>query len=209
MAFTDELLVFVERHRDGLGPLCIGVAALLKFALPPFPGDVVVLFGAFLVARRGWPLATVYLDVLLGSVIGFMLHYYVGRWLGRSESRWSSPRFQPHRRKIDRIFTLFEERATLVLILNRFLPLVRSLAFLAAGMAPLPAWKVLATGLVGAAIWYAALFMLAATLGASWDTVRDGVEQWLLAGGCALVGAALIATGVYLWLRRARRREGG
>src|SRR5438094_3744492 len=84
MGLTDELIALVARHENGAGFAMLGGAAAIEYLFPPFPGDLIVVFGAFLVTRRSWPALPVMLAVLVGSMVGFMIDYYAGRWLARS-----------------------------------------------------------------------------------------------------------------------------
>ncbi|HZS37926.1 MAG TPA: hypothetical protein VFF06_13910, partial [Polyangia bacterium] len=90
MGLTEQLIALVEHQENGVGFALLGAAAAIEYLFPPFPGDLIVVFGAFLVTRRGWPALPVMLSVLLGSIVGFMIDYYAGRLLARTEGRWTS-----------------------------------------------------------------------------------------------------------------------
>src|SRR5690242_19661990 len=74
----------------GVGPvgyLILGLAALIEYVFPPFPGDTVLVLGGVYAVRGERPWPWVLLVVTLGSVIGAALNYGVGRELGRRFER--------------------------------------------------------------------------------------------------------------------------
>jgi membrane protein DedA with SNARE-associated domain len=203
---TDDLLDLVGRNNNELGLLLIGMAACVEYVFPPFPGDLVVLFGAFLVARRGWSATRVLGAVLLGSAIGCMSDYYLGRWLARVEQHWVGGRLARARPRIDLIVARFRRHGTLYIVINRFLPSLRALFFVAAGMAQLPAGKVLACGLVSALLWNGVLLVVGATVAREWRALLRIFETYGLVAWALVL---LVALGLALrWARRRAHASG-
>ena len=153
-----------------------------------------MVFGTFLVARRGWSLPGVYGAVLAGSAIGAMAVYAFGRALSD----------RGHQRPaIDALLERFSRHGALYLVINRFLPSVRALFFVAAGMARLPWWQVLACGLISAAAWNAILLALGLALGASWERLQAillaySEVAWALLG-------IVVAVALFRWWRKRKR----
>lgn len=189
-----QLTDWVAAHPNGWGLALLGAAALIEYVFPPFPGDAIVVFGAFLVVRHGWSAAGVFGAVLLGSAIGSMAVYSFGRALAD----------RGHRRPaVDAIVVRFSRHGALYLAINRFLPSVRALFFVAAGMARLPFGQVLAWGLVSAAAWNALLLTLGLALGASWERLQAlliaySAVAWSLLGLVAAVA-------LFRWWRKRKR----
>jgi membrane protein DedA with SNARE-associated domain len=204
MNLAQKLMDLVAGSEGPLGFFVLGFCAFIEYVFPPFPGDLVVVFGAFLVARRGWSAPGVFGSVLAGSLLGFMFGYFVGRWLHAREERWHGrlARFRP---QIDSIVERFRRHGALYLIINRFLPSVRALFFVAAGMARLSPWKVVTFGLISAIGWNALLFGLGSTAGQQWDRLE---RIFLTYGEIAWALVALIALIVVVrwWRRKASAR---
>jgi membrane protein DedA with SNARE-associated domain len=197
----ERILDVVAAHPSLGGVLLLGACACVEYLFPPFPGDLVTVFGAFLVARRGWPKLPVFSSVMLGSMVGFMLDYYAGRLFGRSEARWSG-RLARMRPTLDGLIARFERHGALYLILNRFVPSVRAFFFIAAGLARLSPWRVLAFGALSAALWNLLLFALGLTVGHNWDRLRTIAETY---GLVATLLVGLVATvAIIRWRLRAR-----
>jgi membrane protein DedA with SNARE-associated domain len=200
MAFAEELLRLVERNHNALGLGLLALSACIEYVFPPFPGDTVVVFGAFLVARRGWSATAVMGVVLLGSAVGCMVDYGAGRWLGRSQTRWTSGWRARARPRIDSLVARFERHGALYIVVNRFLPSLRALFFVAAGMARLPAWKVLAYGLVSALLWNTLLLGVGMSVGHEWP--ERLFEAYGAAAWTVILVAAAIVTARWAYRRR-------
>jgi membrane protein DedA with SNARE-associated domain len=201
MHLGEQLIDLVARNHNTLGLGLLLLSACIEYLFPPFPGDMIVIFGAFLVARRGWSGPSVFAAVLAGSVVGFMLDYAVGRWLGRTEERWTRGRLRRFRPQIDRLVERFARHGALYLAINRFIPSLRGLFFVAAGMARLAWWKVLAFGTLSALLWNALLLAVGLTVGNSWDRLVTVFQAY----GIVFWTVAALALLAFVLYRRWRR----
>jgi len=187
---------YLERGQTAGGLLLLLASAYIEYVFPPFPGDAVTLLGAVIAARYGWNPVAVFLVLLAGSGAGGMTDYAFGRWLG--------PR--AHRPGIAYLVTRFQRHGEVYVALNRFVPGVRALFFVAAGMARLRPGRVLLFGLVSAAAWNGLIFGAGWAMGANLDRLKALVVTytrvaWVVVG---LVAVALL----FGWLRqRARDRD--
>jgi membrane protein DedA with SNARE-associated domain len=202
VSLAERIMDLVGQSQGPAGLALIAGCALVEYLFPPFPGDIVVVFAAFLVARRGWSAPGVWAAVLVGSAAGCMISYAAGRLLRRTEGRWAAGRLARWRPRIDALVERFGRHGALYIAINRFLPSLRALFFVAAGMARLSPWKVLGFGLLSAAVWNALLFALGITVGANWTRLEKilatyGEVMW---GLIALVVLGLIVR--WAWRRR-------
>ncbi|HEX8536284.1 MAG TPA: DedA family protein, partial [Cystobacter sp.] len=69
-------------HLGLLGLLVFAVAAALEYVVPPFPGDTITLLGGVYAVRGDHPWPLVFGVVVAGSVLGALINYQVGHWLG-------------------------------------------------------------------------------------------------------------------------------
>ena len=204
---TDFLIAFISDQNNPVGLAVLAAAAMLEYLFPPFPGDTITLFGAVLITAYDWSFWGVFGAVLLGSVAGSMGVFHLGEWLRQRRgdervhhpTRWAT---------LDRLVMRFQRHGAAWLVLNRFLPGVRSLFFVAAGMADMRASAVLFYSTISAALWNLGLIALGSALGANFDTLLIWVRRYNLGIWSVL---AAIAAGLALragWrLLRARRRR--
>jgi membrane protein DedA with SNARE-associated domain len=203
----DQIIVAITgvigRNNNPIGLVLLGACALLEYVFPPFPGDSVTLFGSVLVVHRQWSLPLVFMAVMVGSAAGAMLDYWFGSRVGRRYRAGGLFRRERSRARIERVLAAFRRYGPAYVAINRFLPGVRAVIFVAAGMAGLQARWVLFYALVSAALWNTLILALGYLLGANWDQIRGlaGLYGQVIYAAIALVVVVLI---VRWWLRRSR-----
>jgi membrane-associated protein len=190
-----------------VGALALFGAALIEYVFPPFPGDAICLFGAFLVGHAGWSLPVVFAAVLAGNVVGFAADYAAGVWLRRRVARRQAAGHAPSPR-LQAVLGLeerFRTRAAMTLLLNRFLPGIRAFLFVGAGFFGYSPARTVLWGTLSALAWNALIFTAGVAVGLNWDELSTWMARyttvvWILLG---LVAVALLLR----W--RLRRRSGG
>ncbi|MEK6606369.1 MAG: VTT domain-containing protein [Myxococcota bacterium] len=190
----DETLEAITQILErGAGPAALAVlfaSALLEYVFPPFPGDTVTLLGAFMVARYGWSPSPVFLALLAGNGAGAMVAFYAGVWLRARERLWEGRRARL-RAPIERVIASFARHGEPYIALNRFVPALRALFFVAAGMAGLRPGRVLAFALLSAALWNLLIFAAGFAIGTSFERLRAAFHAYALVAWIALGLAAL------------------
>ncbi len=79
-------------------PFLVALAAFLKYVVPPFPGDSLMLLGFFLSAHGGSPQWTIVAGACFGGLFGAALAFYLGRRLGMPILLQGSSSAAPRRR---------------------------------------------------------------------------------------------------------------
>lgn len=201
----DELLRYLENAHGPLAYLLLAAAAAVEYVFPPFPGDTIVLFGAFLAATADYNPFGVYAVLSVGSMIGAMAAYAFGRRFDDVE-RW--PRWLRGKRAEHAFGVLrerFEKYGAAYLLANRFLPALRAFFFVSAGLARMPVLKVLVYGGISALAWNALLLGVGYAAGKNWDRLVRWSEHYT-AGVLALVALVVIALVLRWWIARKRRQ---
>jgi len=210
-----EFLEHLLRHAETIpGFAFFGMmfaGSFFEYVFPPVPGDAWTALGAILIAR-GQKFLTIFLGVNLGALTGFLVDYAFGRWLGnpaRGFRRWG-PRWERIGRGIDRISAGFDRHPAIYLTMNRFLPGVRALFFVAAGYGRVPLWKVVVFGLASSIAWNLLLIAGGFAVGLELDVLLDWVARYT---SVVWIGLALAAVCFAVRFIRKRRRaaaaEGG
>jgi len=188
---------------DQAGPFLLFFAAFIEYIFPPFPGDALVVAGAWYATHGGLPWPIAFLATTAGSLAGAAVDWRIGIWLaGRIDRGLGAGRFDID--ALRRFQASYRRWGAVLLVVNRFLPAVRAIFFVAAGASRISLAKVLLFGGLSAAAWNALL------LGAGAAVARN--EKELLAlfweyqrySWAALVAVALAA--LIVWLIRRRKR---
>ena len=182
---------FLQHNNNPLGFVLLGLSAMVEYLFPPFPGDTVTLFGVFLITQHQWSLPLVFLAVMIGSGVGSMLDFALGVWF---KDRYEQGRFLRNpraRRAVDRVVAGFARHGEVYVVVNRFLPAVRAVFFVAAGMAGLRPGRVLFFAMLSAAAWNVLIIGAGFAVGANWQRIQElfrvySIAAWSVVGGATL-----------------------
>jgi membrane protein DedA with SNARE-associated domain len=185
----------------------LGLAAMLEYLLPPFPGDSVVLLGGVYAVRGQQPYWLVFVAVLVGSLLGALANFTIGQWVGTRVER------DPNRKTVLGVSmrSLHDAEAKMrryggwLIAANRFIPGIRGLLFVAAGMAGMQRGRVMALGALSAAAHSALILFVGVSLGGNAERIAAFMGTWQRAAS-GLVVVALLAL-VVRWLSR-RKKNG-
>jgi len=187
-------------------PLLLFGAAFVEYVFPPFPGDLVVVFGAWFAVHGdlSWPVT--FVAVTAGALAGAALDHRVGVALGRRLSGSWARRLGLDVGRIERFEAGYRRHGVWLLLANRFLPGLRGFLFLAAGASGIPLRTVLLYGGISAAVWNVALLVAGATIAHNVDELvlllrRTTQTAWTIMGVAAILGLAF-----WLWRRRRAAR---
>ncbi len=166
---------FVSQPNHPVGLLILCGAALIEYVFPPFPGDMITLFGSsVLVTRYHWNAAVVFAVLLAGSQLGAMVSFHVGKKLA------NPPDLPNTRRRLDRLVKGFARHGPAYLVINRFVPVFRPLFFIAAGMAHMRPWPVFIFSAISSALWNGLLMTLGILVGVHFETLVDWARNYTL-----------------------------
>jgi membrane protein DedA with SNARE-associated domain len=175
------------------------VSAIVENLFPPIPGDMITVFGAFLVGTGRLNYALVYLTTTMGSVAGFMGLYAVGRFLGKEFFIERDYRFFSAK-SIIAAEIWFLRHGSLVILANRFLPGVRSVISIVSGITGLPALTAAFYAFISASVWNLIWIHTGFLLGNNWSVVREKIslifERYNIAV-TALLGASAVLFFIY------------
>jgi membrane protein DedA with SNARE-associated domain len=188
-------------------PAILFLGSLVEYVFPPFPGDTLVVLGAWYAVNGAisWPVA--FVATTSGAVLGAWIDYRVGVALGAALERGAArrgPITLEHVRKVEAGYARYGEW---FLLANRFLPGIRAFLFVGAGAARLPVRKVLLWGGISAAAWNALLLLAGAFLARNLDEFVHLLERYtVIAWGVMGIVAAFLLVRLALSAARRRRR---
>ncbi|MCP4132473.1 MAG: DedA family protein [bacterium] len=156
--------------------LALFLSAIVENLFPPIPGDTITAFGAFLVGAGKLNYALVYLCTTLGSVLGFMGLYYLGGYLGREYFMKKNFRFFP-KESIIAAEEKFAKFGYYVVLINRFLPGVRSVISLVSGISELKALRVFILALLSAGVWNFIWIHAGYLMGDNWEDALKEIDS--------------------------------
>lgn len=200
-SFTETVTDWAAGLMEALGAPGAGAAIALENLFPPVPSEVILPLAGFAAARGSLDLWEVLAWTTAGSVVGALLLYGLGAWLGRDRLRRivdRMPLVSPS--DLDVAETWFARHGHKAVLLGRLVPIVRSLISVPAGLQRMPMGRFVAFTTLGSAAWNAVLVGAGYLLGERWSLVEDGV------GVFQKVVILVVVGGLLVWSVRALRR---
>ncbi|KAA1181453.1 DedA family protein [Paenibacillus sp. B2(2019)] len=187
-----------------------GIFLMLAFEniFPPIPSEVILPFGGFMTTTTNLTIPGVIIAATLGSLLGAVILYYIGRLLdvNRLEKiieRWGGL-LRISKKDIHKADAWFDKYGYWTVLFCRMVPLVRSLISIPAGMSGMKFGVFMIFTTIGTLGWNLLLVLIGAALGESWEDIAMYMDMYsnvvyvLLVGGVVILG--------YLFFRKRSRK---
>lgn len=193
---------WIQNLMDSLGYLGIVLLMVLENVFPPIPSELILPSAGFAASRGDLSVVGVVLAGTLGSVVGTLPLYFIGRvfseerlvaWADR-HGRWLALSGKDVR-KAD---AWFDRHGPKAVLFGRMVPGIRSLLSLPAGMSGMALPTFLLYSAIGSALWASLLTGAGYLLGDHYDKV----SEYMGPASTVIVGGALLAAAVWFVRRR-------
>lgn len=193
---------------EGLGSVGAGIAVALENLFPPIPSEIILPLAGFTASRGSLVLWQVLLWTTIGSVVGALMLYALGAWLGPRRLR-SIVDWMPLMKvsDVDVAETWFAKHGGKAVFFGRMIPIVRSLISIPAGIERMPLARFTLLTAAGSAIWNTIFVMAGYLLGANWHLVEQYADM-VKYGVIAAVAVAVVWFVAVRLRQRARSRMG-
>ncbi|GGB08554.1 DedA family protein [Macrococcus hajekii] len=191
---------------EQFGYIGVFLLILLENIFPPIPSEVILTFGGFMVTKsNSLNFAGMLIASTLGAVIGALLLYYLGHLLGMKRLESIVERYGKFLRlskdDLHKADAWFNRYGGIAVFLCRFVPLIRSLISIPAGLNRMNLVTFTLYTTVGTIIWNAVLIYLGYTLGENWEKVLHTFDTYSTFF-YILMGIGIIAFIIYLYKRK-------
>ena len=133
---------------NNFGYLGVFLLIAIENVFPPIPSEVILLFGGFMTTFSDMNIVGVIIASTLGSILGAIVLYYIGKILNKERLKkiiTSKPgkilRLKPE--DIDKADNWFDTKGNKTVFFCRFVPIIRSLISIPAGMSEMTMKKFL------------------------------------------------------------------
>lgn len=148
---------------------------------PPIPSEVILTFGGYMTSKTHLTVPGVIISSTIGSVFGAVLLYLLGNLLDSNRfekiinrhGRW----LRLKKEDLYRANAWFNKYGMWTVFLCRFIPLIRSLISIPAGMAKMNFSLFLLFTTLGTIIWNTILIQLGVSVGENWEAITGKVDN--------------------------------
>jgi membrane protein DedA with SNARE-associated domain len=167
----------------------------------PVPGETALLAGAALAHFGRLSLPHVIATAIAAAILGDNLGFFIGRQTGRGLAERYGSRIGLTPRRLHQFDRFFAHYGARTVFIARFITGLRVFCAVLAGASELEWSTFLFYNAAGAVVWSTTIGVVGYALGHSWETLER------LIGRASLIGLAIVAALLALWVIRARRQQ--
>ena len=174
---------FIIDIMNNYGYIGICLLILRENVFPPIPSELILTFGGFMTQNSNITIIGVIIAATIGSLLGAIILYYIGKILNKERlikivtskyGKWL--RIKP--KDIEAADKWFDEKGNKTVFFCRFIPVIRSLISIPAGMSEMPMGKFLVYTITGSAIWNTVLIVVGSIVGENWTNILGILDNY-------------------------------
>ncbi|MCD3220125.1 DedA family protein [Mammaliicoccus sciuri] len=167
---------------EQFGYFGIALLILLENVFPPIPSEVILTFGGFMTTKSDLTVLGVVVASTIGSVGGAVILYWIGRILNverieRIIEKWGKY-LRLTKEDVRKADAWFDKYGPWTVFFCRFIPLIRSLISVPAGMSGMNQWLFLVLTTIGTLIWNLVLVLVGAKVGDNWHQIVNYMDVY-------------------------------
>lgn len=178
----------------------------LESTLVPIPSELVMPFAGYMASQGEFSLPVILVINSAGALLGSGVCYWIGVVGGTPFLQRYGKYFLVRQHDLIRTEAFFAKHGKATILIGRFLPVIRHVISVPAGIARMPLPGFFVQTFIGSTIWGGVLILLGYYVGANWKTFSETLKRVDLLIGAILV-LGLVALGIRFVVRR--RRDSG
>ena len=199
---SGSLVTFATHVINDLGYAGIGLLVGMSGVVAVPGTELPMLFGGFNVYDHQLALPGIIIAGVVGDVLGASAAYAIGRFGSQELIERHGAKLHAKPDDLERAHRWFERYGTWVVVISRWLPVVRAAFPYAAGVSRMAYGRFVAMATLGSLVWISALAVLGDAVGSQWQTWRHHLDYVDYAGVAVIV--VLVVWGIARWVRHAR-----
>lgn len=201
--------VWITHFMEKFGYWGIAFLIFLENVFPPIPSEIILTFGGFMTTKSDLSFLGVTITSTIGSVLGAIVLYGIGAWIGERNLYRFVNRYgkilRVKTQDLDKTIGWFEKYGYWTIFFCRFVPLLRSLISIPAGLTRMnmPLFIIFTT--IGTLIWNIVLIYLGQAVGGNWHTIVHYMD--IYSRIIYIILAILIIFVILKWLKRSKKNK--
>ena len=182
MNVLEQLVFWSQDLLYTLGYIGIALLIALETVVPPIPSEVVLPLAGSLSATGRFHIVLAIAAATAGSMTGALFLYALSRWAGPARlERWVD-RYGKwvllSRGDLNKATQWFDRYGAQAVLIGRFIPGIRSIVSIPAGLAGMPLGRFVGFTLLGNTIWNTTLVSAGYLLGQNWTRIEAIVSPF-------------------------------
>ncbi len=198
----EEIIISIMNQFGYIG---VFLMIAIENIFPPIPSEVILLFGGFMTTSTDLNIFGMVVASTLGAIVGALILYYIGKIFNKERlkkiiSGKIGKTLRLKNSDIDKADEWFDSKGHKTVFLCRFIPIIRSLISIPAGMSEMPIGKFLLYTTAGTALWNVVLVVVGSILGENWTSLLEFFETYSTT--VLVVGVIALIIGVTAFYKR-------
>lgn len=201
----EAFAAWVQGIVHDLGYPGLFVLILLESTLVPIPSELVMPFAGYMASMHEFSLVVILIINSVAALCGSLICYSIGRVGGKPfVLRWGKW-FLLKPKDLEKTEAFFAKHGKATILIGRFLPVVRHVISIPAGIARMPVGSFALQTFLGSTIWGSLLICIGYFLGKNWEGVAKTFKRvdLLIGVGILLLVGFLV---IRFWIRRKKER---
>jgi membrane protein DedA with SNARE-associated domain len=190
LTITDIIFNTVVNLLDQTGYLGIFLLMVMESATLPIPSEVVLPLGGYLVFQHRLDFWSTVAVATVGSMVGTMIDFSIGYYLGRPAVLRYGRIVRFSEKRLETTEKWFATHGKSVVLLARFVPLLRTLIAFPAGIVRMDVKRFMTFSAVGILVWDIALVYLGFLAGQNSTAIASTLQAYFLPLGVAALAIA-------------------
>ncbi len=207
MSLSNQIFNFVVSTLEKFGYFGIFALMVMESATLPIPSEVVLPFAGYLVFLGQINLWVAIAVASLGSLIGTLIDYWIGYYLGRPVILHYGKYVKLSEKHLATSEKWFNKFGEITVLLARFVPLIRTLVAFPAGIAGMKLWKFITFSAIGIFVWDGLLIYLGLLAGQNSSAIISVLSNYFTIIEVVVVVAAILS--ISFAILHKRRTPGG
>ncbi|MBQ4262931.1 MAG: DedA family protein [Bacilli bacterium] len=174
---------FIINFMSSWGYIALIILITLENIFPPIPSELILTFSGFMTTYSSMNIVLVILFSTLGSLIGASMLYLIGKCINVNKlKKMCNFRFfkffNINESDIDKASYWFENKGEYTVFFCRFIPIVRSLISIPAGINKMNFVKFIVFTFYGSAVWNGVLCVLGSAFGKAYPIILKYVGNF-------------------------------
>ncbi len=195
---------------EQVGYLGVFLLIAIENIFPPIPSEVILVFGGFMTTYTTLNIPIMILAATLGSLVGAIVLYYIGKIFNKERLK------RIINGKIGKVLRLkasdiekadkwFDTKGNKTVFFCRFIPIVRSLISIPAGMSEMPMQKFLLYTISGSLIWNTVLIIVGSIVGDKWETIVGYLDNF--SNIILIILVIIFVVALYYWFVIRKKKQ--
>ncbi len=173
MGITEFLAEYITGFMESTGYVTVFLGMVMESMVFPVPSEAIMPFAGFLIAEGRFSFLGVIGISTLGSIVGSLLSYFIGLYGGRPFVNKFGKYLLLDQEELNLTEIFFKKYGQATIFISRFIPVVRHLISIPAGLAKMNLWKFSILTVLGAGLWNAFLAYVGFYLKQNWEIVME------------------------------------